>query len=403
MKKTRCGLTVAVREALATGPFEAGVRLTSERRLASALGMTTARVRRTMRELVAEGVLVQEHGRGTFVRAIPPASAQAVPDEARIDPNVLLPHMSAKAEDLARSEQQRTGLQIGLWWDGLVRMSPVQQTILSGIVECAERRGHQLSLHDLRSHQGGPTSVRELARRLANSPRDLILAPVWAESTLLKAMADKQLAGAKWPVSLFSTWSWEKEVSFPLVAFDSAYATRQAFRHLVQAGARRLAVVLMDSPAHQVQGATVQDIARQFGNSTEAGGETLCEPVWLDLYQPDDDKALAALFNGNDVPDGIVVTDDHLVARTLRAAESAGRRPGRHFAMVVYSNRGFDLPATYDFSRLEFDPKGFGTFVLDSALDRIQRRGTLPAHIAIRPTWIRGRTAALDGSPIAPV
>lgn len=60
----------------ASGELPAGTRLPTVRGLASELGVASGTVARAYRELEADGVVVTEGRRGTFVAATPAAAAQ---------------------------------------------------------------------------------------------------------------------------------------------------------------------------------------------------------------------------------------------------------------------------------------------------------------------------------------
>ncbi|HEY4387085.1 MAG TPA: GntR family transcriptional regulator [Ktedonobacteraceae bacterium] len=61
----------ALREAIADGRFKSGQRLPSEPQLAEQLGVSRATLRQALSRLTQEGLLVRQHGRGTFISALP--------------------------------------------------------------------------------------------------------------------------------------------------------------------------------------------------------------------------------------------------------------------------------------------------------------------------------------------
>jgi GntR family transcriptional regulator, N-acetylglucosamine utilization regulator len=56
-----------IRSNIQSGEWEVGQQIPSERKLVEVLGVSRATVRQGIANLVREGILVQEHGRGTFV------------------------------------------------------------------------------------------------------------------------------------------------------------------------------------------------------------------------------------------------------------------------------------------------------------------------------------------------
>jgi GntR family transcriptional regulator len=60
-----------LREAIADGRFVSGQHLPSEPKLSEELGVSRATLRQALTFLTQEGLLVRQHGRGTFVSALP--------------------------------------------------------------------------------------------------------------------------------------------------------------------------------------------------------------------------------------------------------------------------------------------------------------------------------------------
>jgi GntR family transcriptional regulator len=61
----------SIRRAIVTGRLKPGDRLPSEKNLALSLGVSLITVRRALDDLQIEGLVTKEHGRGSFVRALP--------------------------------------------------------------------------------------------------------------------------------------------------------------------------------------------------------------------------------------------------------------------------------------------------------------------------------------------
>lgn len=60
-----------IRRAIVAGHLKAGDQLPSENHLAHALGVSLITVRRALDDLQVEGLVAKEHGRGSFLRALP--------------------------------------------------------------------------------------------------------------------------------------------------------------------------------------------------------------------------------------------------------------------------------------------------------------------------------------------
>jgi GntR family transcriptional regulator len=61
----------SIRRAIVTGRLKPGDRLPSEKHLALSLNVSLITVRRALDDLQTEGLVAKEHGRGSFVRALP--------------------------------------------------------------------------------------------------------------------------------------------------------------------------------------------------------------------------------------------------------------------------------------------------------------------------------------------
>jgi GntR family transcriptional regulator len=74
-----------LRRELAGGRYGAGDRIPTELELCNAWGVSRTTVRKAVEDLVADGVLRREQGRGTFVTAVPAADPVSLQHPARIE------------------------------------------------------------------------------------------------------------------------------------------------------------------------------------------------------------------------------------------------------------------------------------------------------------------------------
>lgn len=65
-------IAIMLREAISSGQLSAGERLPSEAALIEHFGVARMTVRQAVQELRSEGLVISEHGRGVFVRPVPP-------------------------------------------------------------------------------------------------------------------------------------------------------------------------------------------------------------------------------------------------------------------------------------------------------------------------------------------
>lgn len=106
-----------IEEAICTGRMRLGDALPSERELAARTGVSRVTVRKSVEQLVSEGLLVQRHGSGTFVATRPERVEQS------------LSHLTSFTEDMARR-----GLKVRSVWleKGVFTPSP-QETVILGL------------------------------------------------------------------------------------------------------------------------------------------------------------------------------------------------------------------------------------------------------------------------------
>jgi CheY-like chemotaxis protein len=84
----------AVRERIATGEWQAGTKLPAHTELAETYGVAPLTVRQVIARLEREGLVVREHGRGTFVRRAALPAALVVDDDPNVR-NLLAEHVRA--------------------------------------------------------------------------------------------------------------------------------------------------------------------------------------------------------------------------------------------------------------------------------------------------------------------
>ncbi|PYE86080.1 PLP-dependent aminotransferase family protein [Pseudoroseicyclus aestuarii] len=109
------GINAAIREAIAEGVLPVGHRLPPVREVAYRLGVTPGTVARAYRDLVEDGLLAAQVGRGTFVADPGEAEAGAGPsqeapqEEPQDEPAPLLPDLRAGMLNLATAQVADVG------------------------------------------------------------------------------------------------------------------------------------------------------------------------------------------------------------------------------------------------------------------------------------------------------
>ena len=374
-------LTDGLREALSGPPAMAGCRLLSERQLAVRLGTSHAQVRRAIRELVDEGVLVQRRGDGTYLRRLPVPTLDAHDEPAApaIRAEQVLHGLASPEADPLAAEKQLT---IGMWWDAPSMMGPVQQTILEGIMGRIEARAHRLALHNFRRADGDLMDAEQVVQSMRTRGSDGYLVPAWRGEVFKRAQA----AGAS-PMLGFGTNMLlsNSASSVPHVLYDAEGAWRAAMERLEDAGCRRVLNVHLD-PADGQQTARLRDCIRR----QRLPADVLAFPNRTPTA--DVIAAIEAMLAGSNPPDGILVSDDHMLEATAEALRRRRLTPGRDLAVITFSNRGGELPEGADWSRMELDVEAFGATVADHLLRMIEDSSHVPIDLAVRLRWCPGQT-----------
>ena len=90
----------SIRRAIVAGRLKPGDQLPSEKQLALSLGVSLITVRRALDDLQIEGLVAKEHGRGSFVRALP--------IEQKLD------HLAGFAEEMEKLNHQSSAKVMGI-------------------------------------------------------------------------------------------------------------------------------------------------------------------------------------------------------------------------------------------------------------------------------------------------
>ena len=373
-------LTTSLRTALSGPPAKAGERLLSERRLADKLNVSHARLRRSIRELVEEGVLVQRRGDGTYIRRLPAAAPEATASPIRTE--MLLHNAEADTSDPLAAARQLT---IGLWWDAPSMMTPVQQAILAGMIDRVEARGHQLALHHVRRTEGALATSADFADTLQRQGSDGYLVPMWRAEAFEPARASTSR-----PILYFGGHMRrpDRAPPSPHVLFDFDGAWQQALEQLEDAGCRRVLMAHID-PSDGPQAAGLRDQMRRRRLPTE-----------LLAFEPTTPAAqirrsVMEALDGDRAPEGLLIGDDHLLPPIADLLRERGLTPGRDLAVITFNNRGQTLPHDLDWTRFELDVSTFGAVVADTLMRRIEDASHAPADMMMRLHWHIGQTHTL--------
>lgn len=424
----------SLRTALAQPSVRVGQRLLSERKLAERLNVTHNQMRKSLLDLVDEGVLIQKRGSGTFVRRVPempamhepaqdtaindtngakgaalsnlqkqliatanasvnadePASVLAADtsvDHLTIHPHQILHQAARRHPDTAR-QQAATSYDIGLWWDNLAVMSPLQQMVLQGMIMQAESLGHRLSVHPM-THTGTHKSFdpQTLRQRVLAHRNDGYLCVGWSYTEFSEFLT-RQLGR---PVVFFNT-DGQRAISSPHVVFDTGHARQKAMEQLQASGCKNV---------WEIQLNPEQAVKTPQGRYTWQGSSS----QWLALNVFDTplvNRRVSDWLGQNhhgpqgERVDGIYVSDDHLLPGVVEALQSHGLTPGKDVAIITMGNEGLNLPWPVGrWSQLRFDPRKLGGAAVDMLLASLTHPQESPTSIALRPQWLPGQSHVL--------
>lgn len=371
-------ISTCIKQALTHPSVRVGQRLLSERQLASQLKMTHAQVRKSLLHLVDEGLLIQKRGSGTFVRRKPEQVEQPISPAVPNLSAVQIVHQSRPSTTVINRPVPATHYDIGVWWNNLETMTPLQQMILAAMVEQAESLGHRLSFHSFgnaRHHQ--PLDLPTIRQRFMNHRNDGYLCIGWCDPSFRSMLLDELHV----PVVFFDT-IWRPDLSNPHVVFNHLTAQETAQNLLTQIGCQNIWEIKLHTlmgPMTQAQGQyqSHEGTRRWFMvDSFEIASVKANVSQWIQRV-------------GRQNIDGLYVADDHLLPGVAQALSQHGLEPGKDIAVIIRANKGLDLhwPAG-SWSVLEFDPEQLGTVAVDLILQRLTRPDYLMPGLSLSPNWI---------------
>lgn len=193
------------------------------------------------------------------------------------------------------------------------------------------------------------------------------------------------------------------------LGFDAEWDTfamaRQAARHLIECGRRRIALLHWKNPADP---ADQPDLARQ-GLASELHRHGLSvEPTWIrsDLY-PLIDGAGWAEFREvwsakKEKPDGLIVCDDILFADAAVAILQAGIRVPEQLMVVTATNKGSGMLYPFPVARMESDPEVHVRIVGEMLLKMIAGEPVAAPLVHVPWRWLEPQTVVKPEAVAAP-
>ena len=355
----------ALMDRIAGRRYSAELAVPPERVLAQELGVAPMTARRALQELVREGILIRERGRGrgTFVRqGAVPAGSEPVNPDARL---------------------RRVGVIHAYDWERL-QASPVYHlTFLEVQRECA-RRGVGLEL--LPAQPGDGRNPAELARE---SGCQALMVLDWTEGApeLLAAAADRL------PVVVAGPFQEMAPLSF--VAPNDFQGAWAVTRHLLDLGHRQVAMVNLRKIAKASsdrQGAWEMALDRagiesdgllyRVGRLKQGQGEAFQEVR----------AGLLEQFRLRPPPSAIFARDGFMAAACIAALRESGRRCPEDVSVACvgrFFEQALDVPRL---TSAQYEDGALGRELLQLVEDQLAGRRFAPAGLLLPMRVVEGQT-----------
>ena len=373
-----------LRYSLSSPPAKVGMRLCSERELASILGEDRMKVRRALNKLAKQDILTRRHGSGTFVRKIVSfphdENSPQIPQAKQLAKKIF----ASKSAGRTLPDRHKT-FRLGLWGD-LHCTTDVNSLILEGLTEKAEENGHRLGVHSLIKKEHVPLEAEDVARQLWESPSDgYIVVMRWAQ--LFEQAFAMVYGQTPPPVTYIFPDSCPTCRCQPLVELGTDAAVMQAVEIFAQQGYQRVGFLPMSTVVHDEQrdrkvyacALLQQDLDYQA----------------IEFAPPSNDCIQAAmhkLLNRPQAPEALYIGDDHLLPGVAEYLARTGIVPGRDLAIITLANRGIPLANGHNWSRLEFNPRMAGRLAVESLVRVLRSAGEELCSFSHRPIWWPGDT-----------
>jgi DNA-binding LacI/PurR family transcriptional regulator/biotin operon repressor len=395
-------LSLALRQTLSHSPSQVGMRLQSEEKLASELGVGRRQIREAINQLVDDGVLVRQRGSGTFVRQLPKPPAQTVDLHGRsLGADVLFAsdgHRSVNAlrERLNGAIASKQVLHFGLWGD-MHCSTETNQVTIHGIVEATQNAGHRLSLHSMINGPDNGMPAQTIAEELLRHPCDgYLVTGVW--SALFEEAA--KLANLSPDVPrVYVGGGRSSDIFEPAICPDLSQITHRALDQFHQQGLKRLVVMLHANIAQPTMDQLRESIKRY-----EVLTGCQCQVVAPPPSFAGGMKTIKELFankSQDQRPQGIFVFDNRVLEGVAESLHMLDLEAGKDVGIVVLAHRGIDLTDHYDWSRLEIDIIQMGRLAVQILLQQLSEPDQHPCSLMLHPRWIAAQTHRITPGVLA--
>ena len=386
-------LSLALRQTLSQTPSQVGMRLQSEEKLATELGIGRRQIREAINHLVDDGVLIRQRGSGTFVRQLPKPPAQPIEVSDRtLGADILFATDGHRSTNALRERHNsaianKQVLHFGLWGD-MHCSTETNQVTIQGIVEATQAAGHRLSLHSMISGPDNGMTAQTVADELLRHPCDgYLVTGVW--SALFEEAAALAKLSPDCP-RVYVGGGRSSEIFEPAICPDLAQVTHRALDQFKAQGLKRLAVLLHSNIAKPTMD-QLHEAVRRFEILNDCTCEVLSPPPSF----AGGHKAIQQLFDGSDPnthPQGIFVFDNRLLEGVAESLQMLGLTAGKDVGVIAVAHRGIPLTDHFDWSRLEVDIIQMGRLAVQILLQQLSEPDQHPCSLMIHPRWIAAQT-----------
>lgn len=375
---TRQMLLAALIQALARPPSRAGMRLRSERELATLFKVSRPTLRRALAALEEQGILVQQQGSGTYVRRLPKANGPQPWTASAPVPAADQLFAPEEFQEPSETIDRRSRLKLQLW-SHLHRSTPSLRLQLESFAEMAVASGHDLAIVGASTAEHVYLPREKIAGMLRTDPCDGYL--------LNTLIADHALAEFEATGKPFVVFMGTPPVRHePSVLTDGSEAIERAIPLLAREGYRRIA--LMSYAAAELD-------MNQFcyERAIRRAGLTYRCHLTSDVETPEESRRQLLLqLRVPEPPDAVYVSDDNLLPGVALALKDTGLTPGRDFGVITMAVNGLPLPAGFVWSQMRFRPRWYAHRTLDNLLAFMQSSGQEPHSETHYFDWIPGAT-----------
>ncbi|MAX24796.1 MAG: hypothetical protein CMJ19_09860 [Phycisphaeraceae bacterium] len=386
-------LSLALRQTLSHSPSQVGMRLQSEEKLASELGIGRRQVREAINQLVDDGVLIRQRGSGTFVRQLPkPPSGSGNLPGRNLAADILFASDGHRSVNALRERHNaaianKQVLHFGLWGD-MHCSTETNQVTIHGIVEATQTAGHRLSLHSMISGPDNGMPAQTVAEELLRHPCDgYLITGVWSD--LFEEAAKLAKLSPDIP-RVYVGGGRSSDIFEPAICPDLSQITHRALEQFHNQGMDRLAVLLHANIAQPTLDLLFESIKR-FEKLTGCGCQIVVPPPSFAGGM----KAIKQLFAdtpANERPQGIFVFDNRVLEGVTETLHMLDLQAGQDVGIIVLSHRGIELTDHYEWSRLEIDIIQMGRLAVQILLQQLSEPDQYPCSLMIHPRWIAAQT-----------